>query len=358
MEELLDRIYESAVVPELWPQVLNDLASLADARGGLVFSARKTVCWSASGGVHDLFQEYFDDDWFSRCSRRVCSMGAEKPAFFTEHDFWSEDQLRQDPMYRDLFFPHGVGWSAWTGLRMPTGDEIVVSIERPFERGPMEREHVERLNDIRPHLVRSALVAGRLELQRAKGAAEALTRLGLPALLVDARGRVVEANALIEAMPEHISFGANNQIRLADQKAHDRLSTSLAAIEAAPIQASCSMPIRDEEGRACALLHMVPMRRAAHDILGRSYAMLLLTPIGQGRSASPGLLKTLFNLTPSEIRVATGIARGLSLEQLAQTGGVAMPTVRTQFSSVLEKTGCKRQADIAALLVRLSIAPD
>lgn len=355
-EDLLDRIYECAVAPDLWPAVLGDLAGLADARGGLVFSARKTVVWSASDGVQDLFAEYFEDDWFGRCTRRVCSMRAEKAMFFTEHDFWSEQQIGEDPMYRDLFRPHGVGWGTWTGLRFPAGDEIVLSLERSLDRGPVEREHIERLNEIRPHLVRSAMIAGRLGLQRAAGATEALTRLGLPAVLVDSKGRVLEANPMIEALPGQVTFGMGNAFQLADRKAQDRLTTALAAME--ETAGSCSISLRDEEGRPHALIHVLPIRRSAHDILGQSFALLVLTPLTFGRTPNPELLRSLFKLTPSEIRLADGLAKGQTLDQAAEVAGVSKNTVRSQLRSILEKTGCSRQADLVALLIRLSIAPD
>ena len=45
--ELIDRIYECSVVPELWPTVLDDLARLTESRGGLLFSARKTARFGA-----------------------------------------------------------------------------------------------------------------------------------------------------------------------------------------------------------------------------------------------------------------------------------------------------------------------
>ena len=54
---------------------------------------------------------------------------------------------------------------------MPTGDHIVFSIERDHDRGPIERERVEALNELRSHLARSAFVAARLGLQRAKAPA-------------------------------------------------------------------------------------------------------------------------------------------------------------------------------------------
>jgi len=356
-DELIDRIYECALAPELWPAVLDDLARLTDARGGLLFAARKGVCWTASDSVQDLFDEYFDDGWFGRCSRRVCSMGAEKPSFFVEHDFWSDEQIGADPLYRELFRPHGVGWSSWTGLRMPSGDEIVVSLERPFERGPIEREMVDRLNQLRPHLVRSALVGGRMGLQRAQGATEALMALGFPAMLVDATGRVVEANPLMEALPEQVRWTAGNRMTLADPRANEALADALTAIETTS-SASRTLPLRDEAGQPVALMHIVPIKRSAHDILARSYALLLVTPLTGGRTPSPDLLKSLFSLTASEARVAKGLARGETVEQIAAQGGVAVTTVRSQVRKVLEKTGCGRQAEVASLLARLSIAPN
>ena len=64
-------------------------------------------------------------------------------------------------------------------------------------------------------------------------------------------------------------------------------------------------------------------------------------------------MKSLFDLTPAEARIASGIARGDTPEALATDGDVAISTVRSQIRRVLEKTGCSRQADLAALLARI-----
>ena len=348
--ELIDRIYECSVVPELWPAVLDDLAELSDARGGLLFSAHKTLGWTASETVREVFDEYVTDGWFERCSRRVCLMSQVQPSFFVEQDFWSEDQLGADPIYRDFFRPHGLGWSAGTGLRIPTGDNIVFSIERAFERGPIEPEYVDRLNGLRPHLARSALVSARLGLKRAQGATEALTALGLPALLLDQTGRVLETNAQADGMPDCIQIGPRNRIVLADKRAGERLAAALSAIEGAPEAQSCTFPLRDEFGTPAVVLHMMPIRRSAHDIFGQSYALLVVTPLTTHRAPSIELMHSLFDLTPSEARVARGLAVGKSPEDIALEGGVAITTVRSQLRRVLEKTGCSRQAEVAALL--------
>ena len=124
-----------------------------------------------------------------------------------------QEQLDSDPIYRDFFRPHGLGWSAGTGLQLPTGDNIVFSIERDHSRGPIEKERVELLNELRSHLARSAFVAARLGLQRAKGANEALTAMGLPALLLGQDGTVIEANPLVEDLPGHLQWRATKPDR-------------------------------------------------------------------------------------------------------------------------------------------------
>lgn len=354
--ELIDRIYECSVVPELWPDVLDELAGLTESRGGLLFSAHKQLYWTASDAIRNVFDEYVRDGWFTRCSRRVCLMGQSDPSFFVEQDFWSEAELDADPIYRDFFRPRGLGWSAGTGLRIPTGDNIVFSVEREFGRGPVEQTYVERLNELRPHLSRSALVTSRLGLQRAKGAAEALTALGLPALLTDAAGRVVEANDLIETLPGRIQIGADNRLVLPDRRAHDRWLAALAMIET-PGSESCSIPLRDVDGRASMVLHLMPIKRSAQDIFGQSYALLMITPVASDRAPSIGIMQSLFDLTPSEARVAGGLAAGRTLEEIAAVGDVAMTTVRSQLRRVLEKTGCTRQAEVVALLSRVAIGP-
>lgn len=354
--DLVDRIYECSFVPELWPGILDELAEMTGSRGGLLFSARdKVLNWTASESLNDIFRSYVMDGWFKRCTRRVCLMGQAQPAFFVEHDFWTADQIDNNPIYRDFFRPHGLGWSAGTGLHMPTGDNIVFSVEREFSRGPIEKERVERLNELRPHLARSAFVTARLGLQHAKGANHTLTLMGLPALLLDENGSVIEANHLIEALPDHVQWRAHNRISLADGRANELLWASLAALDTDPESAVRSFPLRDGDNRAAMVVHVVPIRRSAHDIFMRSFALLVVTPIAAPAAPPVELMRSLFDLTPSEARVAGGIAKGETLDEIASTGGVAMSTVRSQMRSVLEKTGCARQAEVVALLASVNL---
>lgn len=356
--ELIDRIYECAVVPELWPDVLDELAALTDARGGLLFSARKQLCWTASGVIREVFEDYVNDGWFMRCPRRPCLMSQTDPSFFVEHDLWSPEQIEVDPIYRDFFRPRGLGWSAGTGLQAPTGDTIVISIERTFERGPFEREFVDSLNTLRPHLARSALVSARLGLQRAKGAAEALSALRLPALLLSETGAVVEANEWAQGLSDHVRYGPGERLILNDRNAQEILAAGLKALGAPPADGPRTFPLRDEVGKPLLILHLVPVRRTAHDIFGQSFALLFATPVASARAPSVDILRTLFDLTPAEARVAQRLAKGDTLDAVAEAHGVSVNTVRNQLRAILEKTGCTRQSELTALLANVAIAAE
>jgi DNA-binding CsgD family transcriptional regulator len=354
--DLIDRIYECSFVPELWPGVLDELAELAGSRGGLLFSARDRVLkWTASANLNDIFRSYVEDGWFPRCPRRICLFGQSMPAFFVEHDFWTPEQLESKAIYRDFFRPHGLGWSAGTGLQMPTGDHIVFSIEREHSRGPIEKERVGALNELRSHLARSAFVSARLGLQRARGANETLTSMGLPALLLDESGTVIEANRQIEEMSDHVQWRARNRIALTDGRANDLLWASLAALGSETCSTVRSFPLRDTDDRAAMVVHIIPVRRSAHDIFAGSYALLVLTPVAAAAAPPIELIRSLFDLTPSEARVARGLAVGETPEEIASIGGVAISTVRSQLRQVLEKTGCTRQAEVVSLLANITL---
>jgi DNA-binding CsgD family transcriptional regulator len=354
--ELIDRIYECAFVPDLWPGVLDELAELTDCRGGLLFSARDRVLkWTASDNLNAIFRAYVEDGWFPRCTRRVCLFGQSQPGFFAEHDFWTPDQIDSNPIYRDFFRPHGLGWSAGTGLQMPTGDRIVFSVEREHRRGPIEKDRIDRLNELRPHLARSAFVTARLGLQRAKGASDALTAMGVPALLLGLDGTVIEANPGIENLGDHVQWRAQSRVVLTDSRANELLSAALAALDINPEFTVRSFALRDGDDKAAMVGHLIPIRRSAHDIFAGSYALLVLTPVAAPTAPPIELMRSLFDLTPSEARVARGLAAGETLEEIAANGGVAMSTVRSQLRQVLEKTGCTRQAEVVSLLANVTL---
>jgi DNA-binding CsgD family transcriptional regulator len=348
---LIDRIYECAVVPELWPTVLDELAARVDARGGQLFAVRdKMMSWTTSAALADVFKRYVDDGWFAKCDRRICLFTQNKPTFLAEYDFWTTEELEKNEIYSGFFRPNGLGWSANTGLAMPTKDNIVFTVERDYARGPIEKESIDLLNSLRPHLARAGLIAARLNLKTVEGTSNVLAALGIPALVLDETGVVLEANALMQALQAHIQWRALDRIALTDKTANALLWSALPNIGQSAQTNIQSFAIRGDGDRAAMVVHILPIKRSANDIFGGSHALLVATPVTAGRAPSVELLRSLFDLTPSEARVARGIAAGESLDTIASNGDVSRNTVRTQLQLVMDKTGCSRQSEVTSLL--------
>jgi DNA-binding CsgD family transcriptional regulator len=85
--------------------------------------------------------------------------------------------------------------------------------------------------------------------------------------------------------------------------------------------------------------------------------MLILVDTDTYLLPKPLTLQRLFGLTSAEIRVAAGIAAGMSLTDLADLQQVSRATVRTQLAAVFRKTHTRRQAELVALLARVSFLP-
>ncbi len=68
-------------------------------------------------------------------------------------------------------------------------------------------------------------------------------------------------------------------------------------------------------------------------------------------------LRKIFDLTPSEARLAVEISAGKSPEEIAEATHVAIGTVRKQLHSIFAKTGTHRQAELVALLAHVAILP-
>jgi DNA-binding CsgD family transcriptional regulator len=352
--ELVDRIYESSLVPELWPGVLDELGRTAEGTGGTLFISKGEVqYWTASPENRERAAIVVNEGMFWRGQLAARGIAARHAGFLTDLDIFTPDELDREPLWRDFWRPQGIGWLVGTVLPIPTGENVLFILTRRTERGPVERAFVQQLDELRPHLARSALLSARLQLERARIASETLAALGLPALVLDERGKILAANSLIEALTDYVQWRAQDRVSLKDKAADQLLRDAVAAIDVAGGTVR-SFPVRDTGAEAMMVAHVVPIRLSARDIFVRCAAALVLTPVTLPQAPPVELVQSLFDLTPAEARVARSLAAGKTVDDIASDGGISTNTIRTQVRGVLEKTGCNRQADVVALLTAIA----
>jgi len=350
--ELIDSIYECAMLPELWPGVLDRLATMAGARGGLLFTVRSSVTnWTSSEVLRGGMTRFVNSDLGLRSQRYNRLIAARHAGFLRELELYgNEANLGDDPIYREFLWPGGLGWAAGTAVQVPTGDSLLITVERDRARGPVEAGVIQHLDALRPHLARSALLSARLQLERARVASETLALLGLAALVIDGSGKVVVANALAEALGDRIRWRARDRVSLTDAAADALFQQAVSQIDADAGGAPRSFALRKTATLSGMIAHVVPIRGTARDLFVRCAAILVITPVAMPQAPPVELVQSLFDLTPAEARVARNLVSGDTVDDIAAQGGVSSHTVRTQVRGILGKTGCRRQTDVVALL--------
>jgi hypothetical protein len=91
--ELVDRIYECSLVPELWPGVLDELGSIVDGSGGSLYITKADVyCWTASPGARDRAEKGVHQGLFRRGQLVPRLFAARHAGFLTELDVFALDE--------------------------------------------------------------------------------------------------------------------------------------------------------------------------------------------------------------------------------------------------------------------------
>ncbi|MGH1569386.1 helix-turn-helix transcriptional regulator [Methylobacterium sp. P31] len=256
------------------------------------------------------------------------------------------------PAY-EFYRSYGIGWAAGLFMKVPSGDMFAFTFDRTYESGPVPVEAVNALNDLRPHLARAAMIAGRLGLERVKATTETLSVLGLPAAVLNDAGTLLDANEEMRArMPAYAVEGARGAFHLQDAGADKLLQTALAAVRnnAPTGSAVMSIPVPPSGDQPPAVAHVIPIRRMARDLFTFATSLVVVTPLCQRDPPPAAVIQGLFDLTAAEARVARFIAQGRTISDVAIKSGTSEATIRTQLKAVFAKIGVSRQAELVSLL--------
>lgn len=354
--ELVDRIYECGFNPEIWPQVLRDASKVSNFAGASLFVTNPDItAWTSSRNSHPVAERFVNEGWYWRGQIMSRIHGSRHQGFLRDLDLCSEAELEEEPIYRDNWRKMGLWWGAATAFSLPTGEALSIALSRTAAQGPADAESIQRLDRLRPHFARTAVMAARLHLERAKAASQTLAALGLAAMVLDDGGKVLAANGLIENLTDYVYWRAGDKVTLQDRRADDTLVEALMRVARNDHGGVRSFPVRNATTDAPMVGHVLPVRFSARDIFGSSCAVFVLLPVTAPNSPPVELVMSLFDLTPAEARVARGLAAGKTVDDLAADNSVSPNTVRVQVRGVLEKTGCQRQTDVVSLLGGISV---
>jgi DNA-binding CsgD family transcriptional regulator len=348
---LLDSIYEAAFVPENWSLALQGLADASGSVGSamFVFDGSGPARGVTLDNLSDLLVEFLSVDTL-RFSRSVVRMCEARPNSFVEVDaYLTAEEIRNDPI-RVRLRERGMGAHVCTAIPMPSGELVIYVLQRPLDGAGYGDDAIERLNSLRPHLARAGLMAARLGLERARNTVAAMETLGLAAAVCTGN-RVLASNSLLLSQSDTFQIGRGDRLSLADLPANALLQQALRSANSNSTSAARSFPFPATETRGPGVLHAIPLRSSARDLFSGGDTVLVFTPVGASEIIPvPTVLSGLFDLSPSEARLAVTLAAGTPLKIAAAANDIKFSTARAYLEQIFRKTGTNKQPQLVALL--------
>ena len=355
--DIVGKIYEAAVLPELWPDVLSEISAVIGPGGCTIIAADGSFQkWVSSRGIERFVDEYFASGWASRNDRVERTMQGRNFGCVRDVDLWSREEIEEFAVVREFLRPRGFGWGAAILNELPNREVMMLSVERHWDAGPVPDEAVTFLHSLQPHFMRSALLSAKLRFERAKAAVDTFGLVSIPAALVRPNGRVMAANDLFVGIGNPLRIGRDDVLRLSSPGAsalfQAALQTGSTSVGERPPQ---SIAVPGTGGELPLVLHVLPAEGSARDLFDAATALLLVTRVEAPEPPSKALLQALFDLTPAEARVAWTLLSGRGTEDIATDLGIRPETVRNHVKTILRKTGLPRRIDLARFVSSVAV---
>ncbi|AZO07754.1 LuxR family transcriptional regulator [Mesorhizobium sp. M3A.F.Ca.ET.080.04.2.1] len=352
--EIVERIYEAAAVPELWGGrgVLDVLASVSACTDGVIFTVDKqgAVRWMANDSAAPKMEVYSRDNWVAKnpymeTPERIARF--REPRFLLDTEVMSVEEMQVTQYYQGFMRPLGMYWHAATTIEGPTNDVVRMSVHRGYDAGPLNPDVAHRLTALRPHLARATLLTARLRFEQVRAAVDAFDLIGLPTAAIK-RGRVTLSNKGFGKLVPGVLQDRAARLTFLQASADERWSRLL---ETGAVARGGTFPIGPSKEFPTMVAHAIPMVGASRDIFSAADQLLVIAPTEAMVGLDPKILEGLFDLTAAEAAVARDLVNGKTIGDIAEARGVSQNTVRVQVKAIFEKTGIHRQADLIRMLL-------
>ncbi|MDI6027400.1 helix-turn-helix transcriptional regulator [Corticibacterium sp. UT-5YL-CI-8] len=353
-EDLVERIYEAAFIPEQWPDVLQTLSDISHSAAGCIgiISDPAAPKFAASPLIIPVLDDITTENGWLECDilRQVASQ-IPPASFIYDADFFPQDVLDGNRVRTDRTRAIGIGGEVGTFIALPTGEVVLFTLERWLENDRPSASELAALNAVRPHLARSGVIAARLRLERANSMTSTLQRLGLPAAVLNGAGRVLATNQSLDALDDVFLPGAFGKLLITDATANRLVQEAISAGASGSFLSIRSIPVRGNGPVPRCVVHVLPIRRSAHDVFSNGdHLVVAAIPGHRGPAPSVDLIGALFDLSPAEARLAVALCSGRKLQQFCADSGIRYSSGRTYLERIFQKTGVHRQSELVALL--------
>ena len=362
---LIDQIYASAVRPEIWADVIAGISEIFGGSPvmGELFLPDRFGAPLVSAGLDEEYHPTYHEEWLQYFP------------WSNEWDYELTNRFRSlaellpdvDPSENDFYLrwmkPQGLApiWPLGITIAADRGHFVGgVMVFRRKGEGPFTEEEIASADRLVPHLTRAFEM--RLTLESASRAraplAEALDQLPLGMLVLDGDRQVLIENAKaaqILALDDGIRIQPTGPTASDPQESAELrklIDRAMDPHRKSSFDASGFLQITRPSGKQPFAAMISPLLGAAEGaISARAAVAFFISDPEEGHVPASEALGEIYSLTPAESEIVQLLARGLSLEEIAEDRRISVNTARSHLKHVFSKTGTSRQSELLGLVM-------
>ena len=366
LSSLISGIYDAALEPAQRIEVLDRIAQFTGGQSsGLLVKHSLTASESLYcylGAEPESLQAYSED--YPELEPMLEQDSPDAPQVVSATDLVPSARACRGRFYREWAQPQGWVDVASAVIEKSATSSAFLSVVRHEASGMVDDEMRRRMALIIPHVRRALLIGKTVNVKKAESAcfADILDGLSAGMILLDAKGRIVHANAAGTAILDDADFLRTINGRLiASESAintavHDILLAADGGGDDAVGAKGIALPLTAHTGERY-VAHVLPLTSGARREAGLAYNAVAALFVRKAtlKVYSPAeVIGTMYKLTPTELRVLLAIVDVGGVPEVAAALGVAATTIKTHLGRLFAKTGVARQADLVKLVAGFS----
>jgi DNA-binding CsgD family transcriptional regulator len=363
LSRLIGNVYDAALDPTLWVDVLDEAAQFVGGPAASLYSrdiVRKTANVVYQFGLEARQVQLYMEKYIKLDPTAIGYFMAEIEEPVSAGDVMLYDEFVETRFYKEWVQPQGLVDSAHAMLEKSGTGAAAFVVFRHQRNGLVDGEARRRMRLVVPHIRRAALVGKTVDLKKTEAAtlADAFDEMSAGIFFVDATGRIVHANTAGHAILDEADILRAAWGRLVardpqtDQTLADLFATARNGDAAIGVK-GIALPLATGNGERY-VCHVLPLTSGARRRAGTSYAAvaaLFVHKVALNTPSVPETIAKAYKLTPTELRVLLAIVEVGGVPEVAEVLGISSETVKTHLGRVYSKTGACRQVDLAKLVV-------
>ena len=277
---------------------------------------------------------------------------------------YTEQELKSSATFNEMMLLMRAQNSLIVRLDGPDGSRIAWQAHNPVDRDGWSGVRFRRIRRLLPHIRQYFRVRHALDGAGALGAslADLLENTGLSVIKLDWRARIVDANDSAAALLRRGDglFDEKGSLCALEPEENGELQRLLTrALPPFGQQgAGGSMMVSRAMKQPSLVVHVTPVGRT--ETAWRTWpvaALVLVLDPAHGGRIDPAMVAAALGLTPAESRIATLLAEGRSVHEIAAATGRKESTTRWHLNNIFAKHGLARQGELVRLVHSLAGAP-